>query len=271
MGNEAVPPFWAATIRLVLAAILLGAIARATGARFPRGAALRGALLFGFFNFGINLGLLYWGELRVPSGVAAVFYATNPLSTGLLAALFGVERLDARKTVAAIAAMAGVAIIFAGELSLDVPAVALLTVLVAATAAALSNVVLKRAPKQPAIPVNAVGAAVGAAVCLAASVLVGEDRALPTTMAGWGPIVYLTIAGSLGAYVIYTWLVAHWDVTKASLVGVTAPVIAVLVGAVVKGERPAAITLLGAALVLGAVIAGLRARPGSAPEPQRSR
>ena len=266
MGNEAVPPFWAATLRLALAAVLLSAIARATGARFPRGAALRGALLFGFFSFGINMGLLYWGELRVPSGVAALFYATNPLSTGLLAALFGVERLDARKTLAAIAAMAGVAIIFAGELSLDVPAVALLAVFAAATAAALSNIFLKRAPRQAAIPANAVGAVVGAAVCLAASLLTGEDRALPTTTAGWGPILYLTIAGSLGAYVIYTWLVARWDVTKTSLVGVTAPVVAVLVGAVVKGERPAAITLLGAVVVLGAVVAGLRA-----PERQRSR
>ena len=267
MGNEAVPPFWAATLRLALAAVLLGAIARATGARFPRGAALRGALLFGFFNFGVNLGLLYWGELRVPSGVAAVFYATNPLSTGLLAALFGVERLDARKTVAALAAMAGVAIVFAGELSLEVPAIALLAVFAAATAAALSNIFLKRAPRQAAIPVNAVGACVGALVCLAASVLAGEDRALPTTTAGWGPILYLTIAGSLGAYVIYTWLVARWDITKTSLVGVTAPVVAVLVGAVVKGERPATITLLGAALVLGAVIAGLRTPRRAKAEP----
>src|SRR5260370_26320793 len=70
IGNEAVPPVWAATIRLVLAAPLLTMLVLATRQRFPRGPALRGALLFGGFNFGVNLSLLYWGQLVVPTGVA---------------------------------------------------------------------------------------------------------------------------------------------------------------------------------------------------------
>src|SRR5438093_7593310 len=60
IGNEAVPPIWAATTRLVLAAPLLTLLVLATRQRFPRGPALRGALLFGIFNFGVNLSLLYW-------------------------------------------------------------------------------------------------------------------------------------------------------------------------------------------------------------------
>src|SRR6058998_558687 len=127
IGNEAVPPIWAATIRLVLAALLV----LATRQRFPRGPALRGALLFGIFNFGANLSLLYWGERVVPSGIAAVLYATVPLSTALIAAAMRVERLVARKVVAAIVAIVGVAIIFAGELKLDVPLEGLVAVFLA--------------------------------------------------------------------------------------------------------------------------------------------
>ena len=249
---------------------------RLSGARFPRGEALRAALLFGLFNFGVNFSLLYWGELRVPSGVAAIFYSSFPLTTALLAAAFGLERPDGRRTAVAVVAMIGVATIFGGELTLDVPALPLVAVLVAATSSALANVLLKRAPAQPAIPVNAVGAGVGAAVCLLVSLAVGEDHALPSSPPGWIPIAYLTVAGSLGAYVIYTWLVAHWPASRASLVGVTAPVIAVIVGAVVKEERPSVLTLVGAAIVLGSVVVGLRlphaapVPPGSAPA-QRSR
>jgi drug/metabolite transporter (DMT)-like permease len=77
IGNEAVPPVWAATIRLALAAPLLAGLVLATRQRFPRGPALRGALLFGLFNFGVNLSLLYWGERVVPSGIAAVLYSGN--------------------------------------------------------------------------------------------------------------------------------------------------------------------------------------------------
>ncbi len=265
LGNDVVAPIWSATIRLALAAVLLTLIAVVTRARFPRGDALRATVRFGFFNFGVNFALLYWGEVRVPSGVAAILYSSFPLTTGLLAAAFGLERLDRRRTAVAIAAMLGVALIFGGELSLSVPAVPLLGVFVAATASGFGNILLKRAPAQAVVPVNAIGAAVGAVVCLVTSTVVGEDHALPGSLEGWVPILYLTIAGSLGAYVIYTWLVNHWPATRASLVGVTAPVIAVIVGAVVKEERPSGLTLMGAAIVLGSVVIGLRSQDGQAP------
>ena len=258
IGNEATPPVWAATLRLALASVLLFAIARAFRIPLPRGAALRGAALFGLFNFGINFTLLYIGEQTVPSGISAVLFATVPLSTALLAAAFRVEPIAARKLAAAIVAILGVAVIFAGELGLAVPFAGLVTVFAGATAAAMSGVLLKRAPKQAAIPVNAVGAAVGAIVCFAASLALGEDHAIPSTTAAWLPILYLTIAGSLGAFVLYAWLVANWSVTNASLIGVVAPIIAVIVGGVVKGEQPAPLTYLGAAIVIVAVLLALR-------------
>ncbi len=263
IGNEVVPPVWAATIRLVLAAPLLAGLVLATRQRFPRGLALRGALLFGFFNFGVNLSLLYWGERVVPSGIAAVLYATVPLSTALIAAALGVERLVPRKVVSAVVAIVGVGIIFAGELRLDVPVEGLVAVFLAATAASLSSVFLKRAPQPSAIAANAVGAAIGAIVCAAVSLAIGEDHALPSTLAGWWPIVYLTLAGSLGAYVLYTWLVQHWPVTNASLVGVVVPVIAVILGAVAKQEQRAPESYLGAAVVLVAVLVALRPWAGT--------
>ena len=266
LGNDIVAPIWSAAIRLALAAALLTLISVVTRARFPRGDALKATLLFGFFNFGVNFALLYWGEVRVPSGVAAIFYASFPLTTGLLAAAFGLERLERRRTAVAVAALVGVVLIFGGELSVSVPALPLFGVFVAATASGLGNILLKRAPAQAVFPVNAIGSAVGAVVCLVTSIVVGEDHALPMSLQGWVPILYLTIAGSLGAYVIYTWLVNHWPATRASLVGVTAPVIAVIVGAVVKEERPSGLTLVGAGIVLGSVILGLRSPHGKAPE-----
>ena len=107
------------------------------------------------------------------------------------------------------------------------------------------------------------GAAAGAIVCAAVSLVIGEDHSLPSTLAGWGPIVYLTLAGSLGAYVLYTWLVQHWPVTNASMVGVVVPVLAVILGAVAKQEQRSAESYLGAAVVLVAVIVALRPWAGT--------
>ena len=270
LGNEATAPVWGAAIRLTLAATLLFAITRAFRMSLPRGAALRGAALYGFFNFGVNFSLLYIGEQTVPSGIAAVLFATVPLSTALLAATLGVERLVVRKLVAALVAIAGVAVIFAGEIGSAVPLAGLLTVLGGATAAALSGVLLKQAPKQAAIPANAVGAAVGAVVCLLVSAALGEARTLPATPGGWLPLLYLVVAGSLGAFVLFAWLIARWSVTNASLVSVIVPIIAIILGAIVKAEAPAPLTYVGAAIVITAVLVALRA-PHRAPEPAAAR
>jgi drug/metabolite transporter (DMT)-like permease len=264
LGNEATPPVWAAAMRMALASVLLFGIAAAFRMPLPRGEALRGAALWGLFNLGVNLSLLYIGETTVPSGIAAVLFATVPLTTTLLAAGFHVEPLVTRKLIAAIVAIGGVAVIFAGELAVSVPLTGLLTIFTAATAAALANVLLKRAPKQQVIPLNAIGTAVGAVFCLVVSVLLGESHAIPVTLSAWLPLLYLTLAGSLGAFVLFTWLVEHWSVSNASLLGVTVPVIAVILGGLVKGEQPAALTYLGAAIVISAILIALRApRPQS--------
>jgi drug/metabolite transporter (DMT)-like permease len=266
LGNEATPPVWAATIRLAIASVLLFGIGAAFRMPLPRGHALRGAALWGLFNLGVNLSLLYIGETTVPSGISAVLFATVPLTTALLAALFHVEPLVTRKLVAAVVAIGGVAVIFAGELGASVPFAGLVTVFGAASAAALANVLLKQAPKQQVIPLNAIGTAVGAAVCLVVSLALGESHAIPVTAAAWIPILYLTLAGSLGAFVLFTWLVTHWSVSNASLLGVTVPIIAVILGGLVKGEQPATLTYVGAAIVISAILIALRA-PHPRPAP----
>ena len=258
IGNQALPPEWAATLRLALAAPLLALVVVIRHDRWPRGPALQAAVLFGLFNFGVNLGLLYWGERVVPSGIAAVLYATVPLSTALISAGLRVEKLSTRKLLAAIVAIAGVATIFAGEMRLDVPFEGLIAVFGAATAASLASVFLKRAPQPSVFSTNSIGAAVGALFCLIASLLLQEDHALPSTFAAIWPVIYLTLAGSLGAYVIFTWLVGHWAVTSASYVGVVVPVIAVFLGAIVLSETRSPETYLGAVIVVAAVIVALR-------------
>jgi drug/metabolite transporter (DMT)-like permease len=60
-----------------------------------------------------------------------------------------------------------------------------------------------------------------------------------------------------GAYVLYTWLVTQWKITTLSASALIIPVIAVCVGALVRGESPAPGTYLGAALVLFGVSVSL--------------
>ena len=152
---------WAASLRLALATVLLGAIALLLRHPFPRGAALRAALGYGVLQFGLNFALLYWGEKTFPSGLTAVLYATIPLSTALMAAATGLERLTRARVSGAIVAVAGVALLFHGQplggIGL-VPAVALFA---AATLAAWSSLILKRGPRQSPVWATAVASLAG--------------------------------------------------------------------------------------------------------------
>jgi drug/metabolite transporter (DMT)-like permease len=253
-----VPAVWAAAIRLALAAVLLTAVALAIGQRLPTGAARRAAIQFGVLNFGINFPLLYWGEREIPSGLAAVFYATIPITTALFTRAFGLERLSWRKMVAALIAFAGVAVIFSGELDGRARWAPMLAVLLSATVASLSGIFLKRGPRQPPLGANAVGAMAGFPVCLAASFLLGEPHALPDTARAWFPILYLTIAGSLGAYVLYAWLVNAWPLSRVSFVAVVVPVVALVIGAIAAGEQLSALAWGGSVLVLVGLLLAIR-------------
>ncbi|MBI3659157.1 EamA family transporter [Candidatus Acetothermia bacterium] len=257
IGNETVPALWAATLRLFLASMILGVLVFITRQKFPKGASLRAALVYGFFQFGMNFALLYWSERIIPSGVAAVLYATIPLSMALFARAFGLERLNPLKFISALLALVGVVVIFSGELNSNVPLLPLFMALMAATSASLATMFLKRVPPQPAIASNAVGSAIGAVVCFVGSFIMGESHEIPLAFEQWLPILYLTIMGSVVAFVSFAWLLNHWSATSVSFETVIVPVIAVILGAIVRSEQFAPTSFLGAALVLVAVVIAL--------------
>jgi drug/metabolite transporter (DMT)-like permease len=253
VGNESVPPMWAAAVRLMLATPLYVIAAWMTGARVGGGAATRAALGYGIFNYGVNFVLLYWGEQRVPSGTAAVIYATIPLTTAIFASVLDVHVFERRQLAASIVGLAGVAVVFRGELGSGAPVTALVAVFGGATASALSSVILKKGPPQSTWVVNAIGAAAGAVICLAASVALGEPREWPGTVQAWAPILYLVAAGNLGAYALYGWLITKWNVVRINVVALVIPLIAVVLGAAIRGEAPPFETYVGALLVLSGV------------------
>jgi drug/metabolite transporter (DMT)-like permease len=254
IGNDALPPVWGATLRLVLAGGILLAIATLRKQPLPRGAALRAAAWYGVFMFGINMPLLYWGQQWVPSGIAAVMYATLPLTTPLMARAMGLERIYPLKLAGGAVALAGVMTIFWRQITGDVGFIPMMAVFAAATLAGIGTLMLKRGPRQAPIPANAVGSLVGAVICLGCSFAMGESQPVPTTAGQLVPVLYLAIAGSVGAFTLLAWLVNHMDATNIAFISVLNPIIAITLGVVVRGEQLEATTLMGATLVLIGVV-----------------
>jgi len=256
MGNDLTPPVWGAGVRLAMASVLFTLVTFAVRAPWPKGAQLRAAWWFGVVDFGISLPLLYWGEQRVPSGIAAVIFATIPLSTSVFAHIAGIEPLRPRIVIASIVAIGGVALLFSTSMSGAYEPVRLVAVWLAATTAALAGVLLKRAPGAHPFAMNAWAHGIGAVICVLLSRVLGESQLMPQG-AAWIPIAYLTVVGSLGAFAAFAWLLQRWPVTRISFIAVIIPVAALILGVTLRGERPGTTAVLGSAVILAAVFMGI--------------
>jgi drug/metabolite transporter (DMT)-like permease len=266
LGNSSLDAFWGLALRLLVAAIILNLILFITGQKWPKGAALKAAAWFGFWEFGVSMALLYWGEKVIASGLAAVLFALCPVAAIFTGKLLGMEELNYRKLAGAVLAFAGVAIIFWRSIVQGGSPLAMLSAFLAAWTAPFAGFQLQRGPKQSAISANAVGAVVGCCTALIWSFLFREHQVIPTTFKEIAPVLYLAIAGSVGAFVMFAWLVNRLGTSTVSFLGVIIPVIAMTLGKLVLHEPFAGGMLVGAAIVIVGVVIALKGENDRKPE-----
>src|SRR5207249_7208628 len=147
IGLRDLPPISYAAIRFVLAVIVLLAVSTGRVRLLPQRASDYVVLaLTGVLMFAVNYGLLFWGELHVSSGLAAVLQATIPIFGMVFAHLMlPDEPLQLHKLVGALLALGGVAIICERLLGFNglMAFWGGLGIIVGAASAAFSNVLLK--------------------------------------------------------------------------------------------------------------------------------
>lgn len=259
-SNAELPPFWGASIRFFAASAIFAVVMLAARLRPPHGAALIGAIVFGAVNFGISYAFAYYGLQRVNAGTAAVIVATAPLFTLVLAVAHRIERFRVRPIIGAVIALAGISIVFRQELSADVPAIYLLAMLANAAALAEALVIAKRFPRTHPITTNAVGALVGAVLLLALSLVTGEQQALPSRSDAQVALLYLSTIGSIGLFGLSLYVVSRWTASATSYALVVAPLVAITLGAILRGEPISALLLVGALIVGAGVYIGAISR-----------
>ena len=261
------PAFSAAAIRFGVAGLLLGGLMAAQRRPVPRGDRLIGTILFGVFAFGLPYAFLYQALRDAPAGTAMLMLAIVPLLTLLLAVVQGVERPRALGLVGALIACAGILVVSADQLSLDVPLLALVLLVAAAASQAESGVVVKRFPPGDPVAANAVGMLLGAAMLAIAAVVAGEAPAVPGRLDTWVAMLYLIGPGSIGVFILVLFVLARWTASATSYAFLLFPLVAIVLGAVMLQEPVRPSFLAGGAIVLAGVYVGAVYRPRTrAPE-----
>ncbi len=273
IGVTDVAPWTFALGRAILVASFLGAIALAFRLPLPRDRrTLAAAASSGAINSGVSWAIIFWAEQFVPSGLVAVFGATSPIWTGLLAHfLVRNDRLSVLKVSALGLGFAGIVVLVgaSGEIS-GGPAILAAVLLALMTLGwGIAGVVMARTltAVQP-IPAIALGSATSSLFLLPlAAWELSAGRAVAWTPAAIGALVYLALVGSSVGLVLNLWLYRRLRPTTIALSQLLITSEAVVIGALVLGEQITLGMLAGAVLVLSAIV--LNARAGRPPEPPR--
>ena len=256
IGLAGIPPFTGVALRFGIASVLLLALSPAFGVRLrarPRDVGLW--ITVALLSFCGSYGIVYWSEQWVPSGLAAVLFATFPFFTSVLAHFtLPDERLALRSSVGIVVGFTGVAVIFSEDFSRlggrDV-AVAAAVMLGSPLVSAFSQVAVKRwsAGMHP-IVLTAMPMGICSMVMGSLAAITEGDRRLVLDLRSVGALLYLAVFGSAVTFTLYYWLLSHLPATRVALIAYVTPVVAVLVGTLALDEPYTGRMLAGSALVV---------------------
>jgi drug/metabolite transporter (DMT)-like permease len=270
LGLQSLSPFQVAFGRVLIGAITLQLVARATGTRLPRGRRAWGHLaVVGLLFCSIPFTLFAYGETQVSSILAGIINATTPLMTLLVALAAFPEQRPPRDRIAGLGVgFAGVLIVVGawnglggGEL------LGVLACLGATLCYGIAWLYTRRhLAGMPEGPIAVATAQVGMGalfllpVVVVASVAEGGGVRLPVSPDTVLGMLALGALGSGFAYVLSNHLVIEAGATVASSVTYLTPLVAVVAGSLFLAEPLAwyqpvggAVVLLGVAITQGRI------------------
>jgi drug/metabolite transporter (DMT)-like permease len=259
IGLGDLPPVSFAAIRFVIAFLVLVAVSIGRVPLLPKTRADWILLAFtGVLMFALNYGLLFWGELHVSSGLAAVLQAMIPVAGMVFAHwLLPAEPMRWQQVGGAALAVVGVALI-CGRLFSHGGVLAFwggLGIFFGGVNAAFSNVLLKRRALQLAPAMIAAWQMFFGSIPLISLGLFLDGNPMRFHWSGVALfcLLYLAIIGSALTFLLLYWLLPRMQVNKLQTIALITPPGAVTLGWLLGDEKFSLWSLAGGALVLAGV------------------
>lgn len=259
IGLEDLPPLTFAAARFVLAVVLLGAILFLQKIPLPQTARdWKLLVLTGVLQFSINYSTVFWSEQYISSGLAAVLQAMITVF-GLILAWVHLpdERITGVKIVAVLLGIAGVGTIFFEQLQIEswLAFAGCAAIVVGAYAAAHGSILVKAygGGLHPAMMVFWQMIFGIPPVVIYSLAVEGNPLALNWTPRAVFCVLYLTVFGTIAAFWLYYWLLSKIESTKAMMISLVTPLIAVIIGWIFLDERLPLQTLFGGILILASI------------------
>ncbi len=258
IGLEDSPPFLSSAARFLVSSSFLFLIIKVKRLVIPKNNWSK-ILIPGFLLYGLSYGLDYWEIQYIASGLAAVLFASLPFFVAISAHyMLGDEKLSLIKIFCLGIGFLGVVIIFRDQIYFSnslKSILGMLAIIGAAISAGVSGVFTKRDlhdidPRVIACFQMLVGMIFLAIIGFSFEKL----SSFKITYKSIGALLYLAFFGSVITFVTYFWLVKRIEVTKLSLIAFVTPILALVLGAVVKNEPVTLHLILGSVLVILGIV-----------------
>lgn len=242
--------------RVALAAVALNIVLAMTATDLSRRKApWRAFCAMGLLNNALPFSLIFWGQTGIASGLASILNATTPLFTLVVAhALTDDEKIDRAKVAALLAGLAGVVVLVGPDFLVGGSSLwGQVACLGAALSYAFAGVYGRRFRAMGIAPVEAAAGQVTASAVLILPIMLMIERpwdvpAAPSSTV-WLALAGLALLSTALAYVLYFRILAAAGATNLLLVTFLIPITAILLGAIVLGERLEARHFCGMGLI----------------------
>jgi drug/metabolite transporter (DMT)-like permease len=254
-----IPPLYTAGLRHLVAGTILLLWALAKGLR-PTWPQIKASVVIGFFFFLVGHGSLHWAETRIPSGLASLLIASEPIWVFMMTCAAEKRwRMNGYLLVGVVLGMAGVGWLLGRDVWSSGHAGFLAAVACLLGAISWSaGIIYSRRSHLSGSPLllSALSLLAGSVMLLATGSALGEYRGfslLNVPRLAWISLAYLIVFGSIFAFTAYNWLLERYSPTLVATHTYVNPVVAVLLGWWFAGEQISLNVILSAGMVIAAV------------------
>jgi drug/metabolite transporter (DMT)-like permease len=243
-GVATIPPFVLGAVRFLIAGAALYAFTRLRGAAAPTGLEWRNSAIIGALLLFVGNGAVSWASQRVPSSMASLLVATVPLWVVLCETVQG-KRAGAPQWFGVAIGLVGVGLLVTPAdghwSSAAVDPIGAMVLVMGSLSWTIGSLFSRTAVlAKPAALAISMQMLVGGALLLLLSLISGElshtQWGLVSTSSALS-VLYLIVFGSLIGFSTYMWLLRVASPTAVGTYAYVNPLVAVLLGVWLAGER----------------------------------
>lgn len=258
-GVKSMPGLMLAALRNSICGVIVVSWFLLKGHRFPDVKTLGRLALISALLLGVGNGFMSWGEETVPSGLAAVLAALNPLCIAFFSILLMKgTKVSFKVIIGLILGLAGIVTIFFPMLihpGHDGFGLGVLLILLAVLGWSSGSILIARKP----LDINVFYAAgweflLGGIELVIFSLITGHTISLAKiSMESWVSIGYLIVIGSLIGFNAYQYALKNLPPTQASIYAYVNPIVALILGWALLHEHLNLFVFFGSLITLTGV------------------